>query len=382
MTETSCAPARPPLPAVTSLRWFCAFYVFLFHFQNRAPFAVPPSIANALAQGAVGMAFFFVLSGFILTYVYFESSRYSLASYLRARFARIYPAYAITVALAFLVVGYGLDGEKAVVNVLANIFVLQGWFFQLFPFGINGGTWSLSVEILFYLLFPLLLPLIGRRSDKQLLIWLAAFWLATWIPGYVNTLFSPDQWPAFYSSPIYRLPEFIIGMCLGVLYLRGYFSRFRSPWIVILGSQAILFCCLSWQSGTAFLTLNWIAVPTFGILIYACALHPHVTVLAARWLVILGEISYGFYLYQFIPFHFLVQYANRTPAGERLSTPVLFLICIGATIAISAASYFLVEKPVRSRLSGRPRTLDLSSAEQVRHGERQLTLRPADPRQT
>lgn len=379
MTETSRAPARPSLPAVTSLRWLCAFYVFLFHFQNRAPFDVPPSIASVLTHGAVGMTFFFVLSGFILTYVYFESPRYSPGSYLRARFARIYPAYAITVTLAFLLVGYQLDGEKAVVNLIANVFVVQGWFFQLFPYGINGGTWSLSVEAFFYLLFPLLLPLIGGRSERQLFVCLAMFWAATWIPGHVNSLFSPDQWSAFYSSPVYRLPEFIIGMCLGVLYIRGKFSLLRLPWIVILGSQTLLFWCLAWQSGAAFLTLNWIAVPVFAILIYTCALRPHLPVLSAAWLVMLGEISYGFYLFQFIPFHFLVQYVNRVPRGERLSTAVLFLICIGATITISAASYFLVEKPLRVRLSGRARTLDLSTGAQVGR-EHELTLRPADPR--
>lgn len=58
------------LPALTALRFVAAFYVFLFHVQLRAPIAENTCIVAFLSQGAVGMAIFFMLSGFILTHRY------------------------------------------------------------------------------------------------------------------------------------------------------------------------------------------------------------------------------------------------------------------------------------------------------------------------
>lgn len=86
------------LRSFTGLRFLIALWVFLFHLQIRWPIVDRPFFVNILNQGAVGMSFFFMLSGFILSYSYQGSL--IPRSYIRARFARIYPIYIFAGLLA------------------------------------------------------------------------------------------------------------------------------------------------------------------------------------------------------------------------------------------------------------------------------------------
>lgn len=86
--------ARPPrLDSLTGLRWWAAFGVFLHHMTNLAPLPVHA----ALALGNYGVMFFFVLSGFVLTW---SAQAVSTSTFYWRRFARIYPAHLVALALA------------------------------------------------------------------------------------------------------------------------------------------------------------------------------------------------------------------------------------------------------------------------------------------
>src|SRR5215472_5538849 len=92
--------ARPRLPAVTSLRFFAAFHVALFHMKEMRILTGPNWLTSFAGIGYVGVSFFFVLSGFILVYTY-EGRNIELGNFWQTRFARIYPAYIFSLLLTF-----------------------------------------------------------------------------------------------------------------------------------------------------------------------------------------------------------------------------------------------------------------------------------------
>lgn len=91
------------IPALTSLRFYAAVLVFLFHYVPRDP-AAESMLLNVLNHGYAGVSFFFVLSGFILAFNYMgtnwsEAGRWR--KYLLRRFTRIYPALAVSTLLSW-----------------------------------------------------------------------------------------------------------------------------------------------------------------------------------------------------------------------------------------------------------------------------------------
>ena len=91
---------RPRLNALTTLRFFAALHVVLFHMRVVGILPGGPWwYQNFASIGFVGVNFFFVLSGFILVYTY-DGQQLNAAKFWRARFARIYPAYALSLVVA------------------------------------------------------------------------------------------------------------------------------------------------------------------------------------------------------------------------------------------------------------------------------------------
>ena len=151
------------LPSLTSIRWFLALGVVLFHYQLNM--LAPDAAGWGLIERArLPVDVFFVLSGLVLAHVYsrqVEQGRYSHRRFLVARFARIYPAHiamlAVIVVLAAVAIGlgqrlepfdYGLDG------LFAAALLIHAWFPITAGNEWNGPSWSLSAEWGAYLLFP------------------------------------------------------------------------------------------------------------------------------------------------------------------------------------------------------------------------------------
>jgi peptidoglycan/LPS O-acetylase OafA/YrhL len=338
------------IDTLTALRWFAAFYVFMLHMQTRAPMVTTGPLANLIGQGAIGMTFFFMLSGFVLTHAYL-GRKISYWTYLRGRIGRIYPAYALVVALSFIVLRVAAPPSTKAWNIALNVFSLQGWLPNFFGYGINSGTWSLTVEWCFYLLFPLLLPPVARLTGARLWLVAAVAWmLAAGIP-LVGLVFTDHlSAVALYSFPLVRLPEFIVGMCAAVL-LRSRPDLRVSPALLIALSVIILGAFLMWSTPQPYGPgrLDWIVVPCIGALIIGCAMRPNLPLLSSAPLVWLGEISYGFYLFQCIPFMVLM---HRDDLGIHEDPVMASAACLAAALTLSAASYYVLERPLRALIAG------------------------------
>jgi peptidoglycan/LPS O-acetylase OafA/YrhL len=348
---------------LTSLRFVAAFYVFLFHLQIYWKLIASGRFGHFLVNGSTGMSLFFILSGFVLAYRYKDGIT-KIKGYALSRFTRIYPAYflAALVTLPWLILSLAVfetgQGVRYLFILFLNIFMIQAWIPQLFTYWNEGGSWSLCVEMFFYALFPSLINRLNKLSNAQLISLLPLLYLTTSIPGLSWVLFSTIEHLVFYSMPIFRLSEFIIGIVCGLLYARGI--RIPYPSFASLLSVLVLFLYLGCGPTLAFAGIahNFATVPFIALLIFSVSClssGPLYKLLTARPFVYLGRISYSFYSFQALVLMTLMTY--REFFISRF--PILvnrYLLCFFAFLALltlASLSYYFIETKLRLYLNGR-----------------------------
>src|SRR5437763_10072877 len=144
----------PNLKALTSVRFFAALHVALYHLVR--PFDLWGPLAPLFSSGYVAVSFFFLLSGFILTYSHaleYERGKGNPTKFYVARFARIYPVYLLTTLAAGWIMRGQFDKPIHIVAFLADLLALQTWSVRTANF-FNIPAWSISTEAFFYFVFP------------------------------------------------------------------------------------------------------------------------------------------------------------------------------------------------------------------------------------
>ena len=148
---------RPRLYPLTSLRFFAALLIFILHCNNHSLW--PESFFFGLDYSKA-VCFFFVLSGFVLSYTYHGKS-INIRYFYRDRLARIWPAticstlFVLAILPSSLYLPNSSDASFFPFVLITNIFLLQSLIpLPIFFFGINAVCWSISVEAFFYLVFP------------------------------------------------------------------------------------------------------------------------------------------------------------------------------------------------------------------------------------
>jgi peptidoglycan/LPS O-acetylase OafA/YrhL len=364
--------ARPRLPALTSLRFFAAFHVVIFHFQAMQIFIGPAWFQKLSSIGYVGVSFFFVLSGFILVYTY-AGRPMILKNFWRARFARIYPAYAFSLLVTapfFFYAALTMNipffvWAKAHLKLASALVLslLQAW---VPPAALtwNAVAWSLSVEAFFYVLFPFLLLVLVRRSQQQLLLIAAASWLTSLVFSGSYVVLNPDHlsvvnadvlgafWlNALKFNPLARLPEFLLGMACGFLFLRSRReSKLALP--LVLSGIAALLVVVYFSAVIPYPILHTaLLAPAFAAIVYGFALRPNWgAILENRWIVLCGDASYSLYL-----LHSMIvgMYFHSTTGQLRYQSPMGILVFVLIAVSISALVYRFIEEPARRKLNPR-----------------------------
>ena len=160
----------PAIPALTGIRFIAAVYVFIYHYGATAlqRAGVPTPVRVFFQNGYFGVSAFFVLSGYILTHAHpgpLLRAR-TLLNYFISRLARIYPVY----LLALLVMAPLVLHELTIRSSLAVLLMVQAWGRPDSDFGFSWlfQAWTLSVELCFYLLFPLLVTAARRLPTPAL----------------------------------------------------------------------------------------------------------------------------------------------------------------------------------------------------------------------
>ncbi|HET6873881.1 MAG TPA: glycosyltransferase [Acidimicrobiales bacterium] len=348
-TASASVPPRSGggLASLTSLRAIAAIFVFGRH---SADFIFRSPNFWLTRPGAVGVSFFFILSGFVLAW----SSRPgdSPKQFWRRRAARIYPAYILVLCVA-----QGsevLRHKVTILAFLANATLIQSWFpTSSVYFASDMGAWSLGCEAFFYLLFPLVLPRLVRLPARRR--WQVAGAAAVFEVVMALATHSSEQasgvalW-LVYVLPITRFGEFVIGMTLALAVKEG----FRLP--VSMRSALVI-------AGTAYLVacfvpvyLMWVVVTLvpFAILIAVAAVTDRdgrtPRLLRSAWMVRLGHWSYAFYLVHIMVVTIFAHLIGANPgAGREIAATLMALV-----VATAAAGFVhtYVEAPLERRFRG------------------------------
>lgn len=347
------------LPALTSARFFAAMYVVFYHTFGEVFPHYDPRLQKVVGNGFVAVSFFFTLSGYILATVYCaQRKEVDAKKFWAARFARIYPLFVAALILdtpnllASRIAKYGFSAAllRTSVTFGGNLAMLQAWFSKLA--GINNPGWSLSVETVFYALFPLLAIVLWPMRKRATLVLVPVVYFVGL--GLVAIgIHAGLQTETIKFNPIFHLHEFLFGMLAAKLagYIEAYPEAQRrlrvfSPWIVLAGI-AVYLGTIEFTSTSAMLFIHdGLMAPIFGLIIMALASGDGLLnwVLSARWLVILGEASYGLYLIH-IPFW---HYWDRLGLSQNRAVYPVYLCGI---VGISVLSYYAFETPVRAGLN-------------------------------
>jgi peptidoglycan/LPS O-acetylase OafA/YrhL len=346
---------RIRLDALTGLRWLAAFWVFGYHMQVFGPLPAPFDVP--LRLGFLGVTFFFVLSGFVLTW----SMRSSLpiSTFYVRRFARIWPSHMVALLLAIPVFYTLTQPDHSWVKplsipiLLLSVVLLQGFSRDpLILFSGNPAAWTLSCEMLFYAVHPFLGALLRRATRTGALVCAGAIVLGAFIYR-AGTQLGPVGWSGSVPLPIETVPQFLLGMAIAWAMVQGWRPRLpvTAAWIIFAAVMLWLtvgpdlgfgpFSDIAARFSNEFATLACALLITA---VATAALRGRRSWLAHPIMVRLGNYSYAFYLV-----HATVMYAVLNviggPRGSGGSNLIwgagIFVVALG----LSAAIHHWVEHP-------------------------------------
>lgn len=356
MASTISASRRHPFPDVldplTSIRFFLALGVVLFHYQLY--WTLPPSASGLLDRTRLGVDIFFILSGFILTHVYLQGNaqpRYR--RFLAARFARIYPAHLaillgmLALVLAAPLAGVGLEpGRFNAPDFVQTLLLVQAWFPRQSLALWNGPAWSLSAEWFAYLTFPAFAWIALRLRDRPLVLTglAALFFLA--LDLVYRRVFGVVLPRAEDSMGILRIaPEFLFGIGLYYLGQRVALSP-RAAIAAVLAATAALLAAMQIPLD------DRLIVALSGPFLLALALLAKSgarTFLSQPLWLFAGEASYALYLVH-LPVLMVWRNAVQRLAGlggdYRMGLGELALL-LTLTLAAAAGIHMAIERPGR-----------------------------------
>jgi len=349
----SLAPAKGELLHLDLMRLIACIGIVLHH-SNEFFFQNPVQRAFFHHQWrgvALFVDLFFVISGFVIAYRY-DDRIDGLAGYgdfMRRRVARLIPLHWLTLAISFVMMG-SMTLLQLPVNhspsfkascVADAAFLLHAFLPCGNGMSFNGQSWSISVEMGLYLLFPLI-ALVGRRSAG--LLFLLCFFLLCggFAYGYGHRL----DWASIFTI-IRGLPSFLFG--IGLFYIRSGLARFAlSGWGLAFFVVAL---CEAMLGGAP----SWAIL----MLVYATAIAAVASDMRGKPCDLVRKIApYGCLTYSIYMWHgiFILALMNgladKFLHGNGYAIVACTAICWASIFVTSLLSYKYIETPARLWIDG------------------------------
>ncbi len=385
------------LPALDGLRFIAAMLVAGGHYTGMSESGVFPELLGTFT--GLGMTLFFVLSGFVIHYNYHATIQKpgGFRLFMAARFARLYPLYIALFLFEFTYVlisarsACGRAGEPGAqfVGLLSFLTFTQSWIYTvicdkslIYQYGpISAVSWSISVELFFYLAYALIANVAGRRQLSPLgIVGCAAaiysltliyFWLcgiyqakidsvglaafgpaASTADGYNDSLL---RW-LLYFNPLARLGEFFVGMATAMFFLKRRSQKTEITGalasLVTLAAIGLVLGAHLWlYMAPHDLLIGRIASPLYAplvaIMMYCVVqfVTPWSRFLAQPLMVRFGQASYSIYLLHEV-FPSMFKRLGIEAAGPAAAW-ALWVAALAMLAIVSRVSYLKIESPAR-----------------------------------
>lgn len=346
-------------PGIDGLRALAVMAVLAYHYNERGPW---------LSGGFLGVEVFFVISGFLITALLLSEHRRTghidLRRFWIHRARRLFPALGLLLALVAVVAVIWFPEEVAALrgDILASLAYVMNWyhvFGEQSYFEAVGRPpllrhlWSLAVEEQFYLIWPVVFGVAMRFVGRR---WL----LAGVVAGIVGStlllmaLYAPGADPTrLYYGTDTRAAGLLVGVALAFVWspwrLRSSTGRGGGILLDVLGLAAL--GLLASRLGAygefdpALYQGGFLMVALATAVVIAVVVHPAARLgdwLGASPLRWIGLRSYGIYLW-----HWPVFMLTRPELDVTWTPTTLFVVRMGATLALAELSFRLVEMPVR-----------------------------------
>lgn len=370
-------------PGLDALRAIAVLLVFAGHFGTVMSYwGLDLNFVCLSGLAGAGLILFFVLSGFLITYLLLleqvDYRKINVPNFYIRRMLRIWPLYYLIVGIGqFLIPSTGLLGlEKIDQAILANFHQQSLWYLLFLPniaFLSNpvnfyiGHTWSIGVEEQFYLIWPWVLKKCGKHLYSILwaliLLALLSSWsYQYWFPG-LNDKGKGLHWLSKINAAFYwsNIGYFALGGLMAFCKLmRPRLEIFLSRPTVQIASL-LLSCCI--LIGPKFPLEEFLLAILFAVLVLnASQAGTLLYRLQHPILLYLGKISYGMYIFHILAIIVSSELLLKTGA-QHLPQPVFgalsFSLALGMTFLAGTISYSFVES-FFLRLKARFRTINTS----------------------
>lgn len=383
-------PHNSHLPALTGVRFFAIFHIFLHHLWAIYTYHsgktdetqglliglkdAPDFLMVFMSNGWVSTSLFFLLSGFILAHLYWgKNNQLSIAKskFWALRFVRLYPIHLVVLLILIVLKlpDYLNDNaplEWLVPSAVANALLLQAWLPDFIPMW-SWPTWTISVMIFLYLLMPFLIKLLSRLSHKQQILTLLAMPFVSIVPSciYAYMLFSGVPWSMsmeifFANFPLFWVPYFVAGLLMSKVFSLNKSHPIANRVSVIkkfawgdLAFLVVIIICFipNIEQPWLFFIKQGLLMPLYIVFLRDLARGRGLMarVFSVPSLTIMGETGFAIFIWQSVvmtaAFISLIYFPEIGPYQVWL--------CIVLVIAISIPSTYLFEKPLAKFLRKR-----------------------------
>ena len=345
--------------ALQSIRFFCAVLIFLYHLPNY-DYPYLDSISKHLFYLFFSpVTFFIILSGWALTYTYYEKVKnktFNLKNYFRKRILRIYPIHIFTFLLSVpLILAWH---QKIPLSVtLSNILLIHAFIpSPAFFLSYVQTSWFLSVLMFLYLIFPYILLILVRfdRIMKKYAVGLLFFLvlsLSLWV--YLNNSADPD-WYAHFFSPSERFVDFMVGICIYfiVKQIQDRIKGDRIFWTIIETTGVIILIAtfrFAYLVPMKYLRDTYFILP-WGFIVGIFALSKGVIsdILSWKPFVVLGSISLEFFLIHILSVQFIYVMVSQIITMTSIQKGIVsFLVAIAGSFLAHYILLFLLHPSFR-----------------------------------